>query len=237
MEIPDFTPADLVTDELALLNRLVPLQAQRVIELGCGAAALSRKLLAAYPACRVTGLEVDATQHAKNLAAPPVPGLSFVAAGAQAIPFEGGSFDLALMLKSLHHIPPALMDQALAETRRVLRPGGLLYVSEPVFAGPLNEINRLFNDEQAVRRAAYEAVERAVASGRWRQVAEYHFMMPARFADFAEFERRATGVTFAERRFSPELRERVRQRFEELRPPAGQPFLRPMRVNLLETHN
>ena len=59
MEIPDFTPTDIVTDELALLNRLVPLHEQRIIEIGCGAAFLSRKLLAAYPACTVTGLEVD----------------------------------------------------------------------------------------------------------------------------------------------------------------------------------
>ena len=73
MEIPDFTPTDIVTDELALLNRLVPLHEQRIIEIGCGAAYLSRKLLTAYPACTVTGLEVDEAQHAKNLAAPPVP--------------------------------------------------------------------------------------------------------------------------------------------------------------------
>ena len=226
--------AERVTDELALLNRLVPLHAQRIIELGCGAAGLSRKLLTAYPTCRVTGLEVDATQHAQNLAAPPTPGLSFIAASAQAIPFEDGGFDLALMLKSLHHVPLALMDQALAETRRVLRPGGHLYVSEPVFDGPLNDIMRLYNDEQAVRAAALQAVRRAIASGGWREVAEHHFQMPARYADFDEFERRATGVTYADRRWSADLRERVRERFEALRPPAGQPFERPMRVNLLQ---
>ena len=68
--------------------------------------------------------------------------LTFVAAGAQAIPFEAGRFDLALMLKSLHHVPLDLLDRALAEVHRVLRPGGLLYVSEPVFAGALNEVMR-----------------------------------------------------------------------------------------------
>ena len=234
MEISASTPADVVTDELALLNRMVPLRAQRIIELGCGNAALSRKLLAAWPQCRVTGLEVDEAQHAKNLAAPPTPGLSFTAAGAQAIPFADASFDLALMLKSLHHVPLDLMDQGLAEVRRVLRPGGHLYVSEPVFDGPLNEIIRLYNDEQAVRHAAYQAVRRALACGGWREVTEHHFLMHEKFADFDDFERRKTGVTYAERRWSGELRERVRERFEALRPPAGQPFLRPMRVNLLE---
>ena len=234
MEIPDFTPTDVVTDELALLNRLVPLQRQRIIELGCGAAYLSRKLLAAHPGCTVTGLEVDQAQHAKNLAAAPTPGLDFVAAGAQAIPFDDGRFDLALMLKSLHHVPLDALDQGLAETRRVLRTGGHLYVSEPVYDGALNEIVRLFNDEQAVRRAAYQAVQRALAGGGWREVAEHHFLVPVRYADFDDFERRMTGVTYAERRWSADMRARVRERFEALRPAPGEPFIRPMRVNLLQ---
>lgn len=234
MEIPDFIPTDIVIDELALLNRLVPLGAQRIIELGCGAANLSRKLLAAYPACTVAGLEVDQAQHAKNLAAPPVPGLSFIAAGAQAIPFDDDSFDLAIMLKSLHHVPLDGMNPALAEARRVLKAGGHLYVSEPVFAGPMNEIVRLFNDEQAVRHAAYQAVQRAVAGGGWREVMEHHFHVPVRYADFADFERRMTDVTYADRRWSDDMRERVRDRFEALKPAPGEPFIRPMRVHLLQ---
>ena len=229
------TPScEIVIDELALLHCLAPLDEQRIVELGCGAAELSRRLLAAHPRCSVTALEVDERQHAANLAAPPLPALRFVAAGAQAIPAADASFDLALMLKSLHHVPLALMDQALAQTRRVLAPGGLLYVSEPVFDGPLNEITRLFNDEQQVRRAAYEALQRAVAQGGWREITEHHFTMPVRFADFDEFERRMTGVTYADRRWSPAMRAQVRARFEALRPPPGTPFVRPMRVNLLQ---
>ena len=94
----------LVTDELTVLAELVPLVACRLVELGCGNARLARTLLQHYPGCHVTGLEVDARQHAKNLADPQVD-LTFLAAGAQAIPLAGGSFDLALMLKSLHHVP------------------------------------------------------------------------------------------------------------------------------------
>lgn len=234
MEIPPTPATELVTDELDLLGQLVPLHAQRIIELGCGDARLARRLLAAHPACSVTGLEVDERQHAKNLAAPAVPGLGFVAGGAQAIPLPEASFDLALMLKSLHHVPLAQLDAALAETHRVLRPGGWLYVSEPVFDGALNEIIRLFNDERQVRREAYLALQRALAAGGWRQVAERHFVMPVRYAGFDDFERRMTGVTFADRRWSGAMRELVRERFEALQPAAGEPFLRPMRVNLLQ---
>ena len=219
-------------DELIVLNRLVPLAAQDIIELGCGAARLARELLARYPATRVTGLEVDAIQHARNLAAP-AERLRFIAAGAQAIPLPDAQFDMALMLKSLHHVPQSIMDQALAEVHRVLRPGGHLYVSEPVFAGALNEITRLFNDEQAVRAAAQAALDRALATGAWAQVAERRFDMPAHFADFAAFERRMLDVTFAERHLDSELRERVRARFEPHMGPGGAHFQRPMHVRLL----
>ena len=219
-------------DELIVLNRLVPLAAQDIIELGCGAARLARELLARYPATRVTGLEVDAIQHARNLAAP-AERLRFIAAGAQAIPLPDAQFDLALMLKSLHHVPQSIMDQALAEVHRVLRPGGHLYVSEPVFAGALNEITRLFNDEQAVRAAAQAALDRALATGAWAQVAERRFDMPAHFADFAAFERRMLDVTFAERHLDSELRERVRARFESHVGIGGAHFERPVHVRLL----
>ena len=79
------TTLPLIDDELDLLSSLLPLSNQRIIELGCGAAHLARALLTRYPGCAVTALEVDERQHAKNLAQPQQ-GLTFVAAGAQAIP-------------------------------------------------------------------------------------------------------------------------------------------------------
>ena len=219
-------------DELIILGELVPLAGQNVIELGCGAARLARDLLARYPSAQLTGLETDAVQHAKNLAAP-AERLRFIAAGAQAIPLPDAQFDLAMMLKSLHHVPQGVMDQALAEVRRVLRPGGHLYVSEPVFAGALNEITRLFNDEQAVRAAAQAALDRALATGAWVQVAERHFDVPVHFADFAAFERRMLDVSYAERHLDGDLRERVRARFEPHVGIGGAHFKRPMHVRLL----
>jgi len=223
----------LVSDELELLQSLVDLPRHpRVIELGCGAAQLSRKLLQRFPGSEVAGLEVDERQMAKNLARPQER-LTFVQAGAQAIPFGDATFDLALMLKSLHHVPLGLLDQALAEAHRVLRPQGLLYVSEPVFAGPLNEVMRLFHDEEAVRAAALRAVQKAVASGAWEQVSELHFETPVHYRDFAEFEQRMIAVTFVEHRLDPATLAAVRARFEPHMTADGAHFVRPMRINLL----
>ncbi|MEA3394236.1 MAG: class I SAM-dependent methyltransferase [Pseudomonadota bacterium] len=223
----------LVTDELELLQSLADLpQHPRIIELGCGAAHLSRQLLQRYPASTVTGLGVDERQMAKNRLKPQER-LHFVQAGAQAIPFADGSFDLALMLKSLHHVPLDLLDQALAEVHRVLRPQGLLYVSEPVFAGALNEVMRLFHDEEVVRAAALAAVQRAVASGAWEQVDEIFFETPVHYRDFAEFEQRMIGVTFVTHRLDAATLAAVRARFEPHMTADGAHFVRPMRINLL----
>ncbi len=223
----------LIEDELSLLTAWIdPASHPSIIELGCGAAHLSRKLLLSHPGCAVTALEVDERQHAKNLQNP-APGLRFVQAGAQAIPLADASFDAAIMLKSLHHVPLDLMDQALAQVHRVLRPGGLLYVSEPVFAGPLNEVMRLFHDEELVRAAAIAALSRAVASGAWDQVVEQHFEMPVHYRDFAEFEQRMIAVTFVDHRLDSQTLAKVRERFEPHMTPTGAYFMRPMRVNLL----
>lgn len=223
----------LVTDELELLQSLVDLpQHSRIIELGCGAAHLSRKLLQRFSACDVTGLEVDERQMAKNRLQPQER-LHFVQAGAQAIPFGDDAFDLALMLKSLHHVPLDLLDQALAEVHRVLRPQGLLYVSEPVFAGALNEVMRLFHDEEIVRAAALRAVQAAVASGAWEQIDEVFFETPVHYRDFAEFEQRMIGVTFVNHRLDAATLAAVRERFEPHMTADGAHFVRPMRINLL----
>ena len=222
----------LIDDELQLLADLVPLAGQKIIELGCGAAQLARALLARHPDASVVGLEVDARQHAKNLALPQ-PGLHFVAAGAQAIPFEAGCFDLALMLKSLHHVPMPLMAQALAEAARVLRPGGLLYVSEPVYAGPYNELMRLFNDEGVVRAAAQSALDEALRGQAWQQVAERRFEMPVRYSDFAEFEQRMMRPTYADHHIDEAKLAVVRAAFQAHLGPAGAAFQRPMHLRLL----
>ncbi len=222
-------------DDLELMATWVPLTGQRLVEAGCGAAELARRLVHRHPGTTVVGLEVDARQHALNLASDAPPGLSFAAAGAEAIPFPDASFDGALMLKSLHHVPLDLMDRALAEMRRVLVPGGWLYVSEPVYAGALNEIVRLFNDEGEVRAAAQAALDRAIASGAWVQAAEQRFELPVRYADFADFERRMIQVSFAERRLDDALRAAVRARFERHRGPDGAHFVRPMHARLVRT--
>lgn len=223
----------LVPDELDVLVELLPTPGTRVIELGCGGARMARQMLQRWRDMRYLGLEVDLRQHAINLQDTP-PRMRFAVGGAQAIACDDAQFDLALMLKSLHHVPLDVMDQALTEVARVLRPGGHLYVSEPVYEGALNEIVRLYNDEGIVRAAAQAALDRALAvRSTWEQVAQRRFDMPVHFEDFAQFERRMMNPTFADHRIDAPLRERVAAAFAPHCSMEGAHFVRPMHVRLL----
>lgn len=221
-----------IGDELDLLSELLPLSGLDIVELGCGAAALARRLLERHADSRVTGFEVDQRQHAKNLAAPMLR-LRFMAGGAESIACPDASFDLALMLKSLHHVPLAAMSSALLEVARVLRPGAHLYVSEPVYSGALNDLVRLFNDEGVVRAAAQSALDAALHSGAWTPVAQRRFDMPVVFADFADFEQRMMRPTFADHRIDDTLLAATRAAFEPHRGPEGARFVRPMHARLV----
>jgi ubiquinone/menaquinone biosynthesis C-methylase UbiE len=229
---PDRSNEALVDDELDVLAALVPIAGRDIVELGCGAAKLARALLERHPDTRVTGLEVDERQHAKNLASPQH-GLQFVAAGAQSIPVADASFDVALMLKSLHHVPLPLLAQALTEVARVLRPRGYLYVSEPVYDGPLNDVIRLFNDEGVVRAAAQAAIDAALPTGVWEQVAEQFFEMPVSFKDFADFEQCMMRPTFADHRIDDAKLAEVSAAFTPHVKADGADFTRPMHVRVL----
>ena len=233
MTIPDPDQLPSLRDELDVLADLVPLAEQRIIELGCGNARLARSLVQRFAGSQVVGLEVDAVQHAKNLAAPQER-LLFMAGSAEALPFPDASFDGALMLKSLHHVPLVAMDAALAEVARVVKPGGWFYVSEPIYGGALNQIVRLYNDEGTVRAAAQAALDRALAAGtHWTAAAERRFAQPVRFKDWPEFAQRMLYPSFADHGITPALEARVRAAFEPHVGPEGAHFMRPMHVRLL----
>jgi hypothetical protein len=83
-----------------------------------------------------------------------------------------------------------------------------------VFAGALNEVMRLFHDEEVARAAALAALQRAVASGRVEQVSETFFDVPVHYRDFAEFEQRMIGVTYLDHRLDDSTLAAVRARFE-----------------------
>lgn len=232
MNISDPT-ADLLCDEYSVIAAELPLAGARILELGCGKADKTRAIAQSGQVAAIVALEVDTIQHARNLQITDLPTVTFGHGGAESIPAADESFDIVMMFKSLHHVPTELMDQALSEIRRVLKPGGLAWISEPVYAGEFNEILRLFHDEKLVREAAFAAVSKAVNDGRFSLVKQRFFSTPGHFDSFEQFDERMIRVTHSDHRLSPELLDTVRGKFAAHMTAQGANFRNPLRVDIL----
>lgn len=232
MRIQQETIEGLV-DEADIYHDLLPLDDAFVIELGCGGAQHTRAIAESGRPAKILACEVDAIQHEKNLGITDLPNVTFTDAGAEQIPVDDNSADIVMMFKSMHHVPIELMDTALEEIARVLKPGGLAYISEPIYAGDFNEILKMFHDEKAVREAAFAAVCKAVDKGLFELTGQHFFNTPAPFKTFDEFEQRILGVTHTDHNLSPELYQQVKAKFESYVGADGAQFVMPIRVDLL----
>jgi SAM-dependent methyltransferase len=172
---------DIMQTPERILAILADAGARTVADIGCGSGALSR-VLAAH-GHTVTGIDPDA--DAVSRARESVPDARFEQATAEALPFADASLDAAVFLNALHHVPVPLMRQALAEVRRVLRPGGTLIVVEPLAEGSFFEVMRPVEDETAIRREALVALRADMAAGNWTERAEQSY---DRFTDFASVD-------------------------------------------------
>ena len=220
--------------ESDIYNNLLKLDSKHILELGCGNADITRDIATSGKARRVTALEVDQIAHEKNMQITDLPNVTFSLAGAQQIPLEDESVDIVLLFKSLHHVPVELMQASMHEIHRVLKPGGLAYISEPVFAGDFNEVLRLFHDEQKVRQAAFDTVKKSVEDGIFELVEETFFNSPMQFEDFQAFENNTIKATHSEHDLDDELYALVKQRFEQHVGDDGAHFSMPIRVDLLQ---
>ncbi|MEE8270477.1 MAG: class I SAM-dependent methyltransferase, partial [Alphaproteobacteria bacterium] len=151
----------------------------------------------------------------------------------QDLPLADGSVDLVVFFNSLHHVPVADQPRALAEAARVLRPGGRVYVLEPLAEGAYFDMVRPVDDETAVRAAALAALK---AAEELTEVTELVYLNPVRFADFATFRDGFVAVDPPVR--APLMAARaaeMKARFEASAcgDDGGYAFDQPSRVNLL----
>ncbi len=227
-------PTKKVCAENDVFEEILSLDGQLILELGCGRADKTRLIATGGEQRQIIATEVDETQHNKNLQISDLQNVTFMIAGCEAIPLAENSIDTVFMFKSLHHLPQELMDKGISEIHRVLKPGGLAYIPEPVFAGEFNEILRLFHDEQQVREAAFNAIRKSVEDNLFTLEDELFFNTPSDFANFAEFESRIIKVTHTDHELSTDLQHQVKHKFMQHMQDDGAHFKTPIRVDLLK---
>jgi len=219
--------------ELEIMSSTLPLAGSHILELGCGRAWMTRQIAQQFSPESIIATETDQIQHEKNLLIDDLPGVSFVYGSAASIDLPDASVDVVIMLKSLHHVPVDLLGQAIQEIARVLKPGSLAYISEPVYSGDLNEIMSLFNDERVVRQAAFDAVKQAVKQEILELKEQIFFNSPGHYRNFEHFEQRMLNVTHTQHQIDATLYAKIQQTFMRHMTDAGADFLKPSRVDLL----
>ena len=211
----------------ALLATLGPVAGLRIIDVGCGDGQLTRAL--AKLGAQVTGYDpfIAGTELTRDGAG----SYRLAKAAADAIPEPDHGADLVVFVFSLHHVPGAELEGALAEARRLLRPTGRLYVAEPLAEGPHQYVIELFHDETAVRKEAAAALARFARPG-FATAKTLTYLDRRNIPDFDSFAERM----IANMRFNGYTREAVlapavRRRFAEAQARNGGIFDQPVRID------
>ncbi len=121
-----------------MIDALVPSSARRVLDIGCGDGTLARYLT--RPGRTVHGVDVDAAVLPAT-----GPGTVFAVGSAEALAHGPASMDAVTMVMVLHHVDTR---RALAEVRRVLRPGGTAVVLG--FGADATPVDRLWSTRDVV---------------------------------------------------------------------------------------
>lgn len=193
-------------DDLEPLLAAMDLTGADVLDLGCGVGSLARRIAKESGAASVTAIDNDAGQIARAKAKGGT--VNYLTGEAEALPLADASIDAIVMMKSLHHVPIPEMDAAFGEMIRVLRPGGCIYICEPEYAGPFNDILRIFHDEGLVRAAALKAIKRATGK-QFKITQQFEYLLIISYRSLDDFHGKMMNLPWLENRITPKIEEQV----------------------------
>ena len=208
-----------LTTSIEILAGEVELHGLQIVDVGCGRLGFSRHLLNA--GAQVFGVDPDPVQAEENRQLRETMDLDrfeFIEAGAESIPLADQSMDGVVFSFSLHHMPQAQYPKIFDEVNRLLKEDGFLCVIEPA-DGPLNQVLKLFHDEDQERKAAQQAlVSHAAPKFPDSKLYSYHSFIE--YDSFEQFAQHFANQSFNESYTAEDVyRNPVRERFEELGAP------------------
>ena len=152
-----------------------------MVDVGCGTGDLVRELT--LEGAEVVGIDSpDMIRKARQQEK--AGNETYLSGKAENLPLRDGYADIITFFASLHHVPEALMEQALREACRVLGNGGQVVCLEPVGeAGSYFELIRLVEDEREIQAAAFRAIKNA-GSSHLKSQKEYRVYFERSYKDF-----------------------------------------------------
>ena len=201
-------------DDFEVLSGLVPLRGRTVVDVGCGDGALVKQLREA--GADVIGVDID-VERAREAD----PDGRYETGGAERIPLDDASVDVAILMRSLHHVPDP--HAAFPELRRVVR--DVVYVAEPIPRGEFFELVSLVDDETEALMNAQAAIARAAG---FERVHTTEYELAFRVDDFDVVRERVVAADPGRAARIAEIEDELRARFTpgEYRPPMRADLLR-----------
>jgi SAM-dependent methyltransferase len=131
----DFFLTEKADHFLRLLSNLGPTESMRVLDVGCGVGLVEQRL--SRKVKKIVG--VDLGVATLRTAVKNAPDASALAYDGLQLPLRANSFDAALAICVLHHVPQAARGDLIREIARTVRPGGFVAVFEH---NPWNPVTR-----------------------------------------------------------------------------------------------
>ena len=234
MTAPNTTTSEnIVRPNNEVLTATVDLNGKRVVDIGCGDGSLVR--LMTRHGAKAFGVDNNPAQLEKARATKPIAQEIFHQGNAENLPFDDACMDVAVFFNSLHHVPGPGMETALSEAQRILKVGGILYVSEPLAQGPHFELMAPVHDETEVRAQAKAALDNANKFG-FEKLDEINHTHMVCLADFDAFRERMLRINPDRSADFPKYETELKNLFTDLgvKSPEGFEFAQPMRVEIFK---
>lgn len=117
---------DLARDTITVMEHHEPLAGRRVVDIGAGPVQFAEAFAAHGAKYVAVDLDLTALHH--------VPGAWGVGGRGEQLPLADGSVDVVMASNVMEHVPrPGVLG---AEMLRVVRPGGLVFISYTVWSSP-----------------------------------------------------------------------------------------------------